>query len=146
MIDRLEQLLHVACSLSLTKRLVCLLSDFVEELAARNIFHNKINVLRIIVGLEILHNVGMIEPVQDGDLFHDAVDILRQFVFIEDFNRNMEVFLELIRRHEYSTEGSNSENFGLIIDDIVLFELMHTLLLSTLVDRNLCALGLRCIL
>ena len=55
-------------------------------------------------------------------------------MLIENLDRNLEVLFEFISRHEYSSESSNSENFSLIVDNIVLLELMHSLLLSSFVD------------
>jgi len=134
MVDCLEQFLHVACCFSFAKCLVCLLCDLVEELTALDILHDKIDILRVVISLEIFDDVRMIESIQDGDFFHDTVNILSQFVFIEDFDCDMEICFEFICCHEYSSEGSNSKNFGLIINNIVLFELMDTLLFSSLVD------------
>ena len=98
MVDRLEEGLHVASSSGLSEGLVCLFSDHDEELGAGNILHDQVDVLLIIVGLVIFYDIRMVERMQDGNFFHDAVDIISQLDFIENFNGNLEVLIMLIRR------------------------------------------------
>ena len=61
MIDRLEQFLHVVCSFFLTECLVLLLGDLIKELLSTDIFHDKVDILVVIIGLEIFHNIRMIK-------------------------------------------------------------------------------------
>ena len=107
-----------------------------------NVLHNEVHVFAVVVGLEVLDDVGMVETVQDGDLLHDAIDVVPELVLVEDLDGDLEVFLELVGRHENSTEGANSENFSFVVDDIVLLELMNTLLFSAFVDIDLLSLHL----
>ena len=75
-VDGLEQLLHVVCSLSLAECLVLLLSDLVEELLAADVLHDQVNVFVVVVCLEVFHDVWMVELVENSHFFDDAVDVL----------------------------------------------------------------------
>ena len=61
MVDSLEQTAHVTSSLSLRKGLILLLSDLIEELRARHVFHHQVDVLLIVVRFVVLDDIGMIE-------------------------------------------------------------------------------------
>ena len=88
MIYRLEQFLHVVCSLLLTECLVLLLRDLIKELLSADIFHNQVDILIVIISLKVFHNIRMIKFVEDRYFFYDAIDVLFQFVLIQDFYCN----------------------------------------------------------
>ena len=134
MIYSLEELLHVASCLFFAKCLVCLLRDFIEQLASSDVLHNEVNVFCIVICLEILDNVGMVQSVQNSNFFHDAINVFRKFMLIKNFYSDLEVLFKFVCRHEHSSECSDSENFSLIVDNVVLLEFMHSLLLSSFVD------------
>lgn len=60
MVDCLEQTLHVAGGNLLSESLILLGGDHLKELESIDELHDEIDVLRVIVGLIILHNVGMV--------------------------------------------------------------------------------------
>ena len=76
MVDGLEQTAHVTGRLVLTEGLILLLCDLLEKGLSRDILHDQVDVLLIVVCLVVLDDVGVVEGVQDSDLFHDAVDIV----------------------------------------------------------------------
>ena len=106
--------------------------DLLEELLTRDVFHDQVDVLLVVVGLVVLDNIWVVQRVQDRDLLHDAVDIVAEFYLVEHFDGNLEVFVMLVRGQEDATKGANTKNFCLRINVVILFKLMHTLLLVTL--------------
>ena len=96
MVDGLEEGLHVTCCCRLSEGLVELLCDFYGELGAGHVLHHQVDVLLVIVGLVVLDDIGVVEGVQDGNFFHDTVDIISELDFIEDLDRDLKVFVMLI--------------------------------------------------
>ena len=133
MVDSLEQFLHIVGCFTFSECLILLLRDLVEQLLSLDVLHDQIHVLAVIISFKVLDNIWMIETIQNCYLFHNTVDIVSQLVLVEYFDGDLEVFLELICRHEHSSEGTNSEDFGLVVNNIVLLQLMYTLLLATLI-------------
>ena len=107
-VDGLEQLLHVVCSLSLAECLVLLLSDLVEELLAADVLHDQVNVFVVVVCLEVLDDIGMIKLVQDGYFLNDTVDVFLELVFVKNLDSNFKVFIMSVCSHEHSAEGAHS--------------------------------------
>lgn len=60
MVNRTKKFLHNLGSLTLTEHLVLLRGYLVKELTARAVFHDKVHVLDIIIGLVILNDVRMV--------------------------------------------------------------------------------------
>ena len=88
MIDRLEQFLHIVCSFLFTECLVLLLSDLIKELLSADVLHDQVDILIVIISLKVFHNIRMIEFVKDRYFLYDAIDVLFQFVLIQDFYCN----------------------------------------------------------
>ena len=86
MIDRREKLVHVLGSLSLGECLVLLLGDLVKELAATDVLHDQVYVLGVVVCLEVLHDVRVVQRVQDVHFLDDAVDVVGQLHLVEHLN------------------------------------------------------------
>lgn len=131
MIDCLEQLLHVSCSFELSESLILLLGNLVKQLTATYVFHHQIHVLAVIVGLEIFHNVWMVKAIEYSYFLHNTIDIISQFVLIEHFYGDLEIFLKLISCLENSTECTDAKNFSFVINDVILFKFVNTLLFTT---------------
>ena len=91
MVDRLEQTAHVTGSLVLTEGLVLLLRDFLEKRLACDILHDEVDVLLVVVGLVVLDDVGVVEGVEDGDLLHDAVDVVAQLLLVKHLDGHFKV-------------------------------------------------------
>ena len=121
MVDSLEQITHVSCSLRLCEGLILLLCDLIEELGAGHIFHHQVDILLIVVRLVILHDIGMVKGMQNAHFLHDAIYIIAQLYLIEDFYSNLKVLIVLIRREEDPAECANSKHLCLRINVIVLF-------------------------
>lgn len=121
MVDRLEQTFHVACRGRLSERLIGLLCYFLEQLGACDVFHDQVDVFLVVVGLVVLNDVGMVKRVQDRDFLHNAIDVIAELNFVQHFDSDLKVFVMLVRREEYTSEGTDAEYFGLRIDMIVLF-------------------------
>ena len=105
-----------------------MLCDLVEEGHASDILHDQVDILLIVVGFVVLDNVGVVERVKDGDLLHDTLNIVSQLHFVENFNCNLEILVVLVLCQEDTAEGANSQHLRLRIDEVVLLELMYTLL------------------
>lgn len=112
-VDRLEELLHVVSRLLLSESLVLLLCDLFKQLRSRHILHDEVHVLGVIVGFVILDNVGVVEGVEDGNLFHDVVDFVAQLHFVQHLDRHLEVRIVLVVRLEDAAKCPDSEHFGL---------------------------------
>ena len=52
-------------------------SDHLEELVAMDVLHDEVNVLLIVIGLIILHDVWMVELVENSNFFGDGKTVLR---------------------------------------------------------------------
>ena len=113
MVDCLEEGLHVACGRCLGKSLIGLLRNLLKQLCAGDVLHDEVDVLLIVVGLVVLDDVRMIERVQDGNLFHDAVNIIAKFDLIENFYGDLEIFVMFVGGKENAAKRTNSENFSL---------------------------------
>ena len=112
-------------------------SDHLEELVAMDVLHDEVNVLLIVVGLIILHDVWMVELVENSNFFHDAINIILELLLVENFDGNKMVWVEFVVGLEYSSKSSNSKYLSLGIDMVVLLELVDSLLLSSLVRFDL---------
>ena len=123
MVYCLEKFFHVNPSLPFIESLVRHACNLVKELHALDIFHNQVYVLCIVVGFKILDDIGVIKFVQNFNLLHYALDILRQFMFVKDFNGDLKILIILICCHKHSPKCSNTKHFCFIVDHIVLFEL-----------------------
>ena len=134
---------HVVCGLILTKSLIVLLGNSIEQRLARNELHDQVNVLLVVVGFVILDNVGVVQLVENCNLLHDHVDVVCQFDLVEHFDSDLETFIVLVLCLEDFSEGSGSEHLCVVIDVVVLFELPHALLSRALPRHNLlpCRLG-----
>ena len=132
MIDSLEERFHIPTGNFLRECLVLLLGDFLEKLRTRHILHDQVDVLLIVVSFVILDDIWVIKWVQNVDLFHDAVDIVSQFDFVQHLDSNLEITVMLILSLEHTSKGANSKHLSFRIDMIVLFQLMHTLLFVAL--------------
>ena len=133
-IDSLKELLHVARGLHLVESLVLLLRDPLEQRLTRDVLHHEVDVLEIVVGLVVLDDVGVVEGVQDGDLLHDAVNVVHELVLVQHFDGDLEVRVVLVVREEDATERASAQHLGFRVDLIVLSELGNTLLLASLAD------------
>ena len=135
-IERLEQLLHVFGRNCLREGLVFLLGDLVKQGLARHVLHHQIDVLLVVVGLVVLHDVGVVQFVQDCHFFHDAVDVGPQLLFVQHLDGHLEILVMLVRCQEHTTEGTHSEHLRLGVNVIVLLELVHSLLFVALAHLN----------
>lgn len=80
-LDRREHLTHDICSVTLRESLCC--NDAIEELAALAVLHDNVHVTMIDIALIKLDNVGMIDRLQNGELFFQKFDIFCD-VFAQD--------------------------------------------------------------
>ena len=128
MVDRLEEGLHVLSGFSFSKYLVGLLADFFKEGHACDELHDEVNIHGIVVGLVVLDDVRMVKCVQRGNLIHDVVQILAKFVLVEHFNGHIDTCIVLICRQKYFAKCASSEDFCLVIYEVVLLQLMNSLL------------------
>ena len=142
-VDGLEQLFHVVSGLILTKSLIVLLRNSIEQRLARNELHDQVDILLVVVGFIILDDVGVVQLVENCDLLHDHVDVVRKFDLVEHFDGDLETFIVFVLRLEDFSEGTGSEYLCVVIDVIVLFELPNALLSRALPRHNLlpCRLG-----
>ena len=101
-----------------------------------DILHHQINVLAIVVSLKVFYDVGVVKCVQDPNLFNDLVDVLSEFVLIQDFDSNFVTNIVLVVGHEHSAEGSNAEDFRIGVDNVAQFQLVNTLLLTASNSRD----------
>ena len=132
MIERLEQLLHVFGRNCLRESLVFLLRDLVKQWLARHVLHHQVDVLLVVVGLVVLHDVGVVQLVQDCHFFHDTVDVGPQLLFVQHLDGHLEILVMLVRCKEHSTKGTHSEHLRLGVNVIVLLEFVHSLLFVAL--------------
>ena len=90
-----------------------MLSDFLEELSSSNILHDQIDILLIVVGLVIFHDVGVVESVKDSYFLHDAVNVISEFDFVQDLDGNLEILVMFVSGQEDTSKCTNTKNFGL---------------------------------
>ena len=113
-----------------------MLSDAFKQRSSRDIFHDEVNVLEVIVSFIVLDDVWVIERVQNGDLLHDAIDIVHQFIFVEHFYRYLKVRIVLIVSQEDTTKCACAQNLSFGIDLVVLPKFSDTLLFTALAHLN----------
>ena len=84
-----KELLHVLLSILFRKYLVLRTFDFFEEFTAIDVFHDKINLALVLIGLIVFDDVSMIQPRKIlhflPDLFHLIVEVLS----FKDFDRHL---------------------------------------------------------
>ena len=64
-VDCLEQTAHVALRLLLCEQLVLLLADLFKEGHSRNILHDEVDELFVVVGLVVIDDIRVVELAQD---------------------------------------------------------------------------------
>ena len=128
-IQRLKQLSHVLCSSPLCEHLVRLLRDFIEESLTCHVLHHQVDELRIIVRFVVLDDVGVVEIVQDIDLFYDVRNAVTHFLLVQHFDSNLKILIMLVRSLKHAAVCTCAKNFCLRVDVVVLLELCHALLL-----------------
>ena len=74
----------------------------------------------------------MVQLVKNCNFLHDHIDIICKFDLVQYFYSNLESLIMLVLCFEHFTEGSSSENFCIIVDVIIHFQLTDTLLSTTL--------------
>ena len=136
MIDRLEELFHITCGLRLIESLVRLLGDAVEQGLAGDVLHHQVDVLQVVVSLVVLHDVGVIEGVQDGDLLHYAVNVVHELIFVQHLDGNLELSVVFVVGQENTAECASAEHLRLRVDLVIAAQLSHTLLLATLANLD----------
>jgi hypothetical protein len=67
-----QQLFHDFCCFSLLEHLILLSCNFVEQLTSRAVFHDKVHILHIIIGLVILYDIRVIELRKYSHLLLDS--------------------------------------------------------------------------
>lgn len=112
------------------------MGDLVEELAARDVLHHQVDVLGVVVRFVVLHNVRVVQLVQNGHFFHYACDIVTQFVLVEHFDGNLEIGVKFVCGHENAPKCSRSKHTRILRNIVVLFQLVNALLLATLTHRD----------
>ena len=95
-VDSLKQLSHVLGGLVFAEHVGRLLDDFLKQWLPRNVFHDQIDELCVVVSLVIFHYIGVVQLVQNGNLVHDLVDAISQFDFVQHFNGNFKARIMLI--------------------------------------------------
>ena len=92
----------------------------IEKLLAFYELHDKVEVLVVIVCLIVLHDVWMVEIVQDLDLCLDQFEFVHQLMLIEDFNCDFEIFVFFVHRLIYFAKSSSTNNLSILSDLIIL--------------------------
>ena len=72
----------------------------------------------------------MVELAQDRDFVHDIVQVVLQFGFVEHFNGDLHVRVVFIVRHKHLAKGTHSQDLGVFIDVVVVFQFIDSLLLG----------------
>ena len=86
--EGLEQLLKQLGALNFREPLL-LSCNLLEQVASRAVLHAQLDVLFVVVGFEVLYYVRVVDLLHDLDLsLHIALLVLRQFLFVHDFNRD----------------------------------------------------------
>ena len=103
-----------------------------------DVLHDKVDVLLVVISLVILYNVWMVKLIENGDFLHDAINIVSEFLLVQHFDGNEMIWVKFIVSLEYSSKGTDSQDLGLCINVVVLFELVHSLLFASLIrfDKN----------
>ena len=127
-VDSLKQLSHVLGSLVFVEHVGRLLDDFLKQWFPRNVFHDQIDELLVVVRLVILHYIGVVQLVQDGNLIHNLVEAVRQFDLVQHFDGNFKARIMLVHRHENFAEGPGSKHSRVLVDHVVLLQRIDTLL------------------
>ena len=95
-VDSLKQLSHVLGGLVFAEHVGRLLDDFLKKWFPRNVFHDQIDELLVVVSLVIFHYIGVVQLVQNGNLVHDLVDAVCQFDLVEHFYGNFKARIMLV--------------------------------------------------
>jgi len=90
----------------------------VEEFSTRAVLHDQIQVLHVVVRFEVLHNVGVVQLLQDAHLVHDFCEVFwAHFLFVDYLNSHVETLVFLVDGFEDLAESACAENIAV---DIVL--------------------------
>ena len=127
-VDCLKQLSHVLGGLIFAEHVRGLLDDFLKQWFPRNVFHDQIDELLVVVRLVVLHYIGVVQLVQDGNLVHNLVEAVRQFDLVQHFDGNFKARIMLVHRHENFAEGPGSKHSRVLVDHVVLLQRIDTLL------------------
>ena len=87
--------------------------------------HHQINIFRVVVSLVILHDVGMVQSIQNSDLLQNGLELILQFLFIHDFNGNLHPVV-LVPRKVNSTECALAQHLCVIVNVVVFQKLLLT--------------------
>lgn len=71
-----------------------------EQLLALYVLHDEVNVSDIVVGLVVLHDVRVVELVQDLNLVHYHLHVVLKFAFVKNFDRHVEIWVVQVLRQE----------------------------------------------
>ena len=91
-VHRGKQAFQIVGCLALRKGLLLLLGNHLGQIYARDVLHDHVQKLLIVVSFEVLRDVGVVERVQHGHLFRSRIQNISftfmGFSFVVDFNRN----------------------------------------------------------
>lgn len=110
MLESTQKLGHVVTCLVLIEGSRLLLTDFVQELLALDQFHDQVYVATVIVRLEVLDDVGVVQPVQNLNFFNDLLQIVLHQLLVKHFYRNLEVGVMPIRTGVNFAELAEAQN------------------------------------
>ena len=104
-VDRKEQVLHDDCGLLFREVRICLMRcDLLEQVHSSTVLHDEIDVLRGLVGLIVLANVGMVELGEDLDLLLELLKIVTDLCLLHGLDCYFEVTVNVVIRKKHLPE------------------------------------------
>ena len=67
MVYCLQQLMHVVSNSLLVEPSAFLLRDLLHQFSALHVFHDKVQILYVVIGFEVIHDVRVIKFLEDLD-------------------------------------------------------------------------------
>ena len=96
MADCPEELLHVLTGIWLRQNLIVRTLDSLEQFTAVDILHDEVNLLLVLIGLIILHNIGVIKLDKILDLLSDLLHLMAKVLAFKHFYRYLVFFVVYI--------------------------------------------------
>ena len=124
-----QQFFQIHCCFFFRKNLIFLFCDFLKQLAAAHIFHDKIDIFLIYVRLVIPDYVWMVQLGQDVYFFLDCLKMVLKLCFVHNFDCHLMVLIVLVECLENFAESARAQNYCAVIDLIILFQFFGPLLL-----------------
>ena len=135
-VDSPNNFFKILAGHALTEIVIRLRHNMLEQLLTRNVFLHQINVVLVVVGLEVLDNVGVVESLQHFDFIFDELQIEFELFLVQDFYGNLQVRVVDGLSSESDTVCTFTKDF-LLVDYVVFIEFFNALLFRSYVTFHM---------